>query len=94
MFEPADPMIRSIRAPFEAISANLGARIEEATAEFDRKIAEHQRLAAETAEREAHLRQQHAAPPARPPRRPPPRRPEPDDPSETGFYTATWMTNK
>jgi hypothetical protein len=94
VFEHTDPAIRAIRAPFEEISATLGTRIDDATAEFDQKIAAQERYAAEVAEREAALRAQHAATPPPVPKRPAPKRPEPNDPSETGFYTATWMRNK
>ncbi|SDD48120.1 hypothetical protein [Actinokineospora iranica] len=91
MIDETDPAIRAVRAPFQAISAGLGDRFEATAAAYREKIAEHERYVAERTAREARLR---AEPVPERPKRPTRPRREPDDPSETGFYTVTWMTKR
>ena len=76
MLDETDPAIRAARARFTAISTEFGDRLDAAKKACAEKLAAAQQPV-------------DPPPPPAPPRR---RRPEPDDPSDTGFFSVSWMT--
>ncbi len=76
VLDETDPAVRAVRARFAAINAEFGDRLDAAKKVCVEKLAANERV-------EAPVR------PVPPVRR---RRPEPDDPSDTGFFSVSWMT--
>ncbi|PPK69586.1 hypothetical protein V5P93_006769 [Actinokineospora auranticolor] len=81
MLDEDNPAVRAVRAEFQRISAGLGDHFERSRAEYEQTLTRHEQD-----------RERWAKTPPEPPKRA--RQKQSDDPSDTGFFSVSWMTNR